>query len=94
MSAFGKRGSPVERRQGDRRREGEERRKKPRRSADADPQAVIYREWSDTLRAIAETDRHAERQRTLLKIASDYARLATILHTTDVKAPSRDEARE
>jgi len=86
--SFGKRGSTVERRQGDRRRAGEERRKKGRRSADGDSQMVIYREWSETLREIAETDRHAERQRTLLKLAADYARLATILHTADAIAAS------
>lgn len=94
MSAFGKRGSTIERRQGDRRRGGEERRKKVRRKAEAAPQAVIYREWSDTLRDIAETDRHAERQRTLLKLAADYARLAAMLHREDAIATSsagRDE---
>lgn len=97
MSAFGKRGSPAERRQGDRRRRGEDRRKTDRRSADADPQAAIYRNWSDTLSDIANTDRHAERQRTLLKIAAEYARLAAMLHREDAIASShggREETRK
>jgi hypothetical protein len=83
-STFGKRNETPERRNGDRRRGRVERRKNGRRSTDAaDSQAVIYREWSDMLRDMAEADRHAERRRTLLKLAAEYARIATVLNAGD-----------
>ena len=93
MSSFGKRSAAPsardieapenERRSKDRRRSGGgDRRKSSRRAKlaeGASHPAASYREWGDALRGIANADHHAERRRTLLKLARDYDRIADIL---------------
>jgi hypothetical protein len=97
MSGFGKRSAAPsapnmeapehDRRTKDRRRSGGgDRRKSARRAKlaeGASHPAASYREWAESLRAIAHADHHGERRRTLLKLARDYDRIADILDTID-----------